>query len=217
MTKLYSELPVEQGNKCYRHPKKVATHNIVTEVDSFGYESTHMCNKCYNHIKRSRDRIVLNDCDLCHAKDVEVTSVQDPEEGAGGCTYDACSECARKIALLSESEKQTLEDSGIDYAVINNEVTEMKSKYRFRLKSNKQIKHSDLIEEHARVVTMLLKAIAIGIKAQFDIGIITPEQVPAKVIEAMVAFGFSLTELEHEGNYFDVFCDEYNKLFVKPK
>lgn len=212
MAKLYSELPVEQGTKCYRHPKKIATHNIVTEVDSFGYESTHMCTKCYNHIKRSQERITLSDCDLCHAKDVEVTSVQDPEEGAGGCTYDACSECARKIALLSESEKESLEETDIHYAVIIEEETQMKSKYFFKL--NKQIKHADLLEQNARTTTMLLKSLAQILKAEFEAGKVTIAEIPARAVVIMVDAGFTTDELQHEGNYFDAFCVEYNKLFT---
>jgi hypothetical protein len=102
---------VQKNAKCEKHPNKPATHCLVTEADSMGYETRNMCQKCYNYYQRTKKQTepVLSTCDWCKATGVELKPIRDHEEGMSGPIYHVCDNCRNHGSDLV-SEESTVTD-----------------------------------------------------------------------------------------------------------
>lgn len=107
-----------------------ATHRIVGEVDSFGFEEIHLCDKCFAEhqqaiIERNKrwDKEKQQDydlaearerCDECKAPAFETRQYRYPEEGMAARVRQLCSSCYKKNKEI-DSKYDMYEDFDDDY------------------------------------------------------------------------------------------------------
>lgn len=93
------------GSVCDEHTEALAVKCVQGETDSFGHESLHMCQACFDNYKEELKKPqVPHQCDWC--KKVEVCSpARDYSEGLSGPVYDVCQAChSRQTQSLIDEE-----------------------------------------------------------------------------------------------------------------
>lgn len=88
----------KKDEKCEEHPEVLAVRDVVTEADSMGFETTLMCQECYDDfnlaIKAAAEE--ARECDHCHS--ITITHrTKDPEEGFSGRFYNLCQACRKRM------------------------------------------------------------------------------------------------------------------------
>lgn len=102
-------LPLRQGAVCDKHPRRLAVKRICTEADSFGIETTNLCQACHESylrkIQQHHSGNATDICDWCHGEypASQVKPHRDFEEGSSGPVYQVCQQCrvaeAARVAL----------------------------------------------------------------------------------------------------------------------
>ena len=86
---------MEPESTCETHPERAATHSIVGECDSFGYETINLCDECYAKTRSEIDNPPERPCDWCKTLD-QCSAMRDPDEGYSGPVYYVCKSCRTK-------------------------------------------------------------------------------------------------------------------------
>lgn len=78
---------------CYEN----AAFEMVTESDSFGAETTHLCRVHYLAAKAAmaEERSKLNHCEVCGEEKHNCRETRDPDEGQAGPVYMVCPDCRK--------------------------------------------------------------------------------------------------------------------------
>lgn len=92
------------GRTCDKHPERAAIKSIVGETDSFGSETTEVCQECLDEhnaaMRKQRenpDPEKFLDCESCGTRDKTVKPCRDPEEGSHGPVYHWCGPCRKEV------------------------------------------------------------------------------------------------------------------------
>ena len=100
-----SSLPGSQHNvpdnvMCDNHSKRVATHRVQGETDSFGCEMIDLCDKCYAKHRKAmvkyREEQAIGICDWCKNHAVDLRAARDYDEGMCGPVYQVCGPCIKR-------------------------------------------------------------------------------------------------------------------------
>lgn len=82
-----------------------ATHEVIGEVDSFGYESEFYCATHTNEIRTQLTQVDKSGvCDWCKVHKSVLRPHRDIDEGCSGRVYDVCQECIDKQHKVLEDE-----------------------------------------------------------------------------------------------------------------
>ena len=95
---------MKKDAKCSKHPEMFAVKSVISEADSLGYETTEMCQQCYDEYvaAKKKKRAEPAHCDHCGGLKI-LAKTRDPEEGSMGPVYDLCRDC--RVAMQNAWRK----------------------------------------------------------------------------------------------------------------
>jgi hypothetical protein len=95
-----SQHKVPEDVMCDNHSKRVATHRVQGETDSFGCEMIDLCDKCYAKHRKAmvkyREEQAIGTCDWCKNQATDLRTARDYEEGSCGPLYSVCGACIKR-------------------------------------------------------------------------------------------------------------------------
>lgn len=105
---------VPTGACCERHPDRPAVANVQGETDSFGFETTLMCQECRDDDRAyaATDEARTGCCDWCKAHATDLGWTRNFDEGLYGPTYRICGRCSERQRQALREELDAHDDGG---------------------------------------------------------------------------------------------------------